>query len=327
MTENDDGHSVDEIARAWLTKMRNPDADTAAVREEFDAWINAATAHREAYGRARRQFAASAILKTSPRYGTAEAAKRRGRLAGWMPAGVGAAAAALFIVAIGTGTVTLPGLESESASTAQAAVPMTTKHGEIRTFPLEDGSSLTLDTDSQALVTLNPDRAIELVKGRARLRIAAHNTPMHLAAGSVDLTADSAEIDIGIDRDGAVELVLTKGAARLATDFDPSRATQLTAGRSLAFERDGKPSESRAEIPSTWPEGWVDYRSVRLSALVAEANRYASPRLVLDDPALGGLEVTGRFQVNRTEHLAKRIGQLFDLRVEQRADGIYLRRR
>lgn len=326
MTEpSEEGYSVDEIARAWLTKMRGPDAD--AVRGEFDAWVNATSAHRHAYERAQHQMAASAILKTSALYGSARAAKRRSRLAGWMPAGVGAAAAALFIVAIGSGTVNLPGLETEDASIARAAVPLTTKHGEIRTFPLEDGSSLTLDTDSDALVTLSPDRKIELVKGRARLRVAAHDTPMHVAAGSVGLTAEAADIDIGIDRDGVVKLVLTKGAARLATDHDPSRATQLTAGRTLAFERDGKPSAIGAEIPSSWPEGWVDYRSVRLSELVAEANRYASRPLVVEDPAIGALEISGRFQVNRTVHLAERIGELFDLAVERRADGIYLRRR
>jgi transmembrane sensor len=325
MTEPSDGvYSVEEIARAWLTKMRGPDAD--AVREEFDVWLSSAGAHRKAYERAQHQIAASAILKTSARYGTARAAKRRGRLAGWMPAGVGVAAAALFVVVIGTGTITIPGLQPESASTARAALPLKTKHGEIRTFPLEDGSTLTLDTDSRALVTLNPDRKIELVKGRARLRVAAHDAPMHIAAGSVGLTADAAEIDIGIDRDGTVKFVLTKGAGRLATNRDPSRTTHLTPGSALAFERDGKRSASGAEIPSSWPEGWVDYRSVPLSELVAEANRYASPRLALADPELGNLEISGRFQVNRTEHLARRIGQLFDLAVDRRADGIYLRR-
>lgn len=322
---SEDGHPVDEVARAWLTKMRGPDAE--AVREELDTWINSAAGHREAYDRVQCQMAASTILKASARYGTVQAAKRRGRLAGWMPGGVGAAAAALFVAALGTGAITLPGLESESVSTARAALPLTTEKGEIRTFPLDDGSSLTLDTDSQAFVTLDPDRKLQLVKGRARLRVAAHDAPMHVEAGAVGLTTDDAEIDIGIDRAGGVKLALANGAAQLATSREPAKVTQLMPGRTFTFERDGRQSASGADIPRTWPEGWVDYRSIRLSALVAEANRYASPPLILDAPALGDLKISGRFQVNRTEHLARRIGQLFDLAVERRADGIYLRRR
>ena len=97
MTKTGDGdYSLDEIARAWLIKMRGEDA--AALRDEFDAWLNGSAENREAYRRAEQRMAALAILKTSERHGTAHAEARRGRVRKWLPWGAAATTLALLIV-------------------------------------------------------------------------------------------------------------------------------------------------------------------------------------------------------------------------------------
>jgi transmembrane sensor len=80
-------------------------------------------------------------------------------------------------------------------------------------------------------------------------------------------------------------------------------------------------------IPASWPDGWAEYRSIRLDRLVAEANRYAAAPIVIDESAIGEREVSGRFQISKTGPFAERIATLFDLRVERRADAIHLSRR
>src|SRR3546814_8736088 len=68
-----------------------------------------------------------------------------------------------------------------------------------------------------------------------------------------------------------------------------------------------------AQIPESWPDGWAEYRSIRLDRLVAEANRYAVLPIMIDDPATAAFEVSGRFHVSQTERFADRIASLFGL--------------
>ena len=89
----DDDYPVDEVARAWLVKMRGEDAEV--LRGEFDAWLQASAEHREAYRHAEKRMAALAILKTSQRHGTTHAEARRGPMRGWFTWGAVATAFAL----------------------------------------------------------------------------------------------------------------------------------------------------------------------------------------------------------------------------------------
>src|SRR3546814_15616920 len=86
MTSTSGGnYPVDEVAQAWLIKMRGEDA--GALRGEFEAWLLASADHGEAYRRAERRMAALAVLKPSQRLGTSHADTRRGRVPGCLHRG------------------------------------------------------------------------------------------------------------------------------------------------------------------------------------------------------------------------------------------------
>jgi len=329
MTNAGDGdYSPDEIARAWLIKMRGEDA--AALRGEFDAWLNESADHREAYRRSEQRMGALAILKTSGRHGTAHADARRGRIRKWLPWGGAATALALLIVAIGAGGAPLPG-QPGGASAAFAAEPLETQRGEIRTFRLADGSSATLDTDSRLDVAFGTDaRSVRLVRGRVRLSIIRQDAPLRIEAGSGAATANDAEIDLSLDEAGTVTAALRRGAAEVGTDAKAGVVTPLREGAVLAYRSDGSLTSQAAPvqaIPASWPDGWAEYRSIRLDRLVAEANRYAAVPIVIDDSSVAARGVSGRFEISKTRPFAERIATLFGLRVERSADAIHLRRR
>ncbi len=329
MTSTSGGdYPVDTVAQAWLIKMRGEDA--GALREEFEAWLLASADHGEAYRRAEHRMAALAVLKGSQRHGTSHAEARRGRVRGWLPWGAAATAIALLIVAIGAGGAPLPG-QPGSASTARAAEPLITQRGEIRSFRLADGSSATLDTDSRLDVALGAgDRSVRLVRGRVRISIAKQEAPLHIDASRGTTIANDAEIDLSLDEAGTVSAVLRRGEAELRAGTKTGSATALQQGKTLTYRRDGKLQLGLAQapdIPASWPEGWAQYRSIRLDRLVAEANRYAVVPIVIDDSASAALEVSGRFHLSDTDAFAERIATLFGLKVERTADAIHLRRR
>ena len=328
MTNASDGvYSLDEIARAWLIKMRGEDA--GALGGEFDAWLNASAEHREAYRRAEQRMAALAILKTSARHGTTQAAERRGRISKWLPWGAAATALALLIVAIGAGGAPLPG-RAGGTSTAFAAEPLETQRGEIRTFRLRDGSSATLDTDSRLDVAIaDGTRSVRLVKGRIRISVARQDVAMQIEAGGGTVSANDAEIDLSLDQTGQMIASLRRGTAEVRGAANASEAATLREGKTLTYGAGGAPAPGTAPvsaIPSDWPEGWAEYRSIPLDRLVAEANRYAAVPIVIDDSAIAAREVSGRFHISKTEAFADRIATLFGLRIERRPDAIHLSR-
>lgn len=323
-----DDYPVDEVARAWLVKLRGGDGD--ALRDEFDAWLQASAEHREAYRRAEKRMAALAILKTSPRHGTAHAEARRGRVRGWFAWGAAATALALLIIAIGAAGAPLPG-QPGGAARAFAAEPIETQRGEIRTFQLADGSSATLDTDSRLDVAFAKDvRSVRLVRGRVRLLVARGDVPLKIEAGRGGAIANDAEIDLSLDAAGTVVASLRRGAAEMRADGGSDEAKRVEAGSALAYgpgKRLAPVAAPATVIPAGWPAGWADYRSIRLSALVAETNRYAAVPIVIDDSAIAAREVSGRFHISETEAFAERIAMLLDLAVDRRADAIHLSRR
>lgn len=324
----DSEYPVDEVARAWLTKMRGADAD--ALRPEFEAWRAAAPENREAFARISRRMAASAILKTSARHGAARPRAREWSVSkGWVPWGAFVAAATLIFVAWGAGGVPLPGFGSSGAPSALAAERFATKRGEIRTFALPGGSAATLDTESLIEVSAAAGvRSVRLERGRARLSLTGQRSRLRIIVGDGVIVARDADLDLSLDPDGNIRVALLRGAAAfVVTGPGNHGAENLPLGKTIAY-RDRGTAVSAAQlaeaIPRDWPSGWAEYRTVRLDRLVAEANRYSSRPIILDDSSVARLEMSGRFKISETDRFAANIADLFDLDVVRTGDAIRL---
>jgi transmembrane sensor len=322
-------YPLDEIARAWLVKMRGEDAPR--LQSEFETWLAAAPEHRKSYDRIAHAMDRSAILKSSRRHGLARSSAVSSTRRRWLPAGAITAAAAL-LVAVGT-SLLLPTGSKDSLIAARATEPLVTRRGEIKIFRFADGATATLDTDSRLeLVEAGDALHLRLTRGRARLDFARGAGPFRVDVGNATVSGDNAGFDIGVADGGAVDIMVLRGRAEMTSRMVGGGARALPPGEPLRYRMaDGELRRERAPTispPSAdWPTGWSEHRSIQLTALAREANRYAARPIVIDDAATGRLEVSGRFQVSRPEIMADRLGALFDLAVERRADGIHLRPR
>lgn len=341
MISGDSDGAADEAAMGWLVRMRGEDRDR--LRGDFEAWLEASPGNRAAYERAERLLEESAILKGSARYGENRA---RGPLPPaadvshspgarrWLMAGAMAAAAAMLFVAFNAGGATLSGPYGNNPMAAWAAEPLVTRHGEIRRFHLDDGSVATLDTDTRLEVAMTPEaRLVRLVKGRARLQIARDARPFRIEAGKGVVTASEASLDIEAS-DGTVAVTLASGAAGIepATErWNAEGRRQLVASQPIAYRADDQAliieRQATLKALADWPSGWAEYRVVRLDQLVAQANRYAAVPIVIADPRIAGLEVSGRFRISETESFIDRLSRLLGLQAERRPDSIRLRSR
>ncbi|EZP82435.1 putative FecR [Novosphingobium resinovorum] len=245
---------------------------------------------------------------------------------------IGATAAACAAVLALAISVAPPLTRLSIFSSAEAQV-YRTGHGDIRSFDLADGSNLTLDTDSRVKVIMDSARRHAMIEeGRARFVVKADERPFTIEAGAGKLVTSKGTLDVSMGRDRRVDLQLRAGMADLrdGEEGKDAVARMLTIGQPITYQAGAfEPRPVAAPIVDTrnWPEGWVDYRTIPLAGLIGEANRYAKTPIIIDDPALASLGVTGSFRLTDTDGFVKRVAELCALKVTKKADGIHLSRK
>jgi len=315
-----DDRRLQREAAAWLARLQAPDGERDRAR--FEAWRNADPAHAAAFARVERHWQDSTILaRSSLRYGAPltrpwwhVGASTPGRLA------FGCAAAMALVV----------GAWSVSDTPRVAPERVASAVGQLRTIRLPDGSRVTLDTDSTLAIRYSAQlRQLVLEQGRARFTV-AHDPrrPFIVTAGAMTVVAHGTVFDVDTRPSGAgVTLIqgIVEVIARSAKS--PEQRVRLTAGKQITATADMTRLSAPRTVPAGatgWTSGMLGFDSAPLDRVVAEANSYTSTKLVLADPMLARLRVTGAFPADKPEDLAASLARMFGLRVEARADGAIL---
>ncbi|ARS26974.1 FecR family protein [Sphingomonas sp. KC8] len=322
MTSRDTGEQaqsarIDE-ATDWFARLHAPDADQ--VRAEFEAW-RADLANARAYAAIEQVWAVTAT-------GTVRGDQppQPISLPPRSPWRRYALAATLAIVAIGLAFL-LTGYGISSVRPVPAATRYVSDVGEIRTIDLADGSTVTLDTASRFEVDYSDrERRITLYSGRARFAV-AHDAarPFIVSAQGKSIVARGTIFDVRIDQ-GAVEVTLLEGAVdveRRSAGAAPHRIARLVPGQRVKLDENASSAavEPAGDSAREWPSGLLPAHGLPLSQLVEEANRYSRQKIVLADPALGSLRVSGAFRPGDAEALASKLSAALALSATERADG------
>ncbi|CCA89841.1 putative FecR (plasmid) [Novosphingobium sp. PP1Y] len=335
MNDNDNafpgrGEALKDEAIEWVVHLHGPDA--AAFKGKFEQWRAQSPDHRQAYEWAMRHFDASAILKESEQHGMAR--KSRPRVGRWIFLGLALAAAASVMLATLGNRQAADGAKLLPHNSGQQSA-LATSHGQIRTFVLADGTSVTLDAQSKLLVTMDPSqRRLDLEQGRVRVTVARDARPLTVSAGAGEIHAREGTFDVSFGkRNILVSFIRGSGTIQpksgsVAFAGQPMNAL---AGQRYTYHRfDFAGAAKVPAAPGTndrqWPTSWFEYRSVPLSVLIGEANRYGQQKIVLDDAGIGAIAVTGRFHLTDTEGFAQRLAESLHLDMTHRADAIHLSR-
>jgi transmembrane sensor len=307
---------VREQAIAWLARLR---ADpTERERAEFEDWYIADPRHADTYDALLDSWEDAALASQVP------AARRDPQPAPrhlW--ARVAVAAAAVLLVLVAGGLVLTNNMRSGVGSDAMLA----SRVGEIREIVLEDGSRVTLDTNSVAHVTFDGERRrVQLERGRARF-VVAHDTrrPFVVVARTSEVVAHGTVFDVDLrEREALVSLLQgSVEVRRPAAPGTPARSTMLRPGQQLALGPD-RPVAAPVAIRTAetrWPSGMLSFEDVPLGEVVATANRYSRTQIVIGDRAVRGRRFTGTFKAGEPAQLADMVGSMFGLSVRRTQDG------
>nr|WP_257215131.1 FecR domain-containing protein [Sphingomonas sp. R-74633] len=195
--------------------------------------------------------------------------------------------------------------------------------GEQKVATLEDGSRIALNTDSSVEVRYDAkERLVELDRGEAMFEV-AHNSARPFLVRAGDKQVRAVGTSFVVRREGGTVIVTLLQGKVSVTDIRPAATkplpTYLNPGDRLRAPLEG-PAQidaQPADIATAWRRGQAMFSDTPLADAVIELNRYGGPRLIVDDPRLAGLRISGVFATNDTGEFARAVAALHGLRVEQ----------
>lgn len=309
-------HNVDATAAAWLARLHGPQGD--AIRPALDIWLAESPAHAEAFARATETWA---ILPRAARHSEQEVRPHRplARSRTLYPM----AMAACLAVVVGLGALWW----SLADVGAYATMP-----GEQKVATLADGSRIALNTDTQVDVRFSPERRqIELDRGEAMFEV-AHDAerPFVVIAGDTRVHAIGTVFTVRRTRDDVIvtlikgKVAVTRGHPRTGGAVEPSLV--LRPGERLTEPLDGprRIEPQSVEAATAWRRGQTVFSETPLGSAVSELNRYGGPPIVVDDPRVAALPVSGVFATNAPD-FAEAVATLHGLRIEKEGDTLHIR--
>jgi transmembrane sensor len=215
-----------------------------------------------------------------------------------------------------------------------------TTHGEQGVWPLADGSTLHVNTDTAVTVRFSPtERLVEIDHGQVALAVAHDDgRPFRVHAGSTDTVAVGTEFDVYRRPDATLITVVTGQVAVSVGAFAPPRTAdaglpggaglsgglRVNAGRQVRVVAGKLPSASEpTDLRETtaWLERKIVFEQRPLGAVADEFNRYNDKPFMIDDPALRRLPISGTFNAADTDSFAAFLESLDGVRVERLPTG------
>ncbi len=231
----------------------------------------------------------------------------------------GMLAAASVVGAVGYGALSLKGR-------------VTTAKGDIRRAPLADGSAVTLNTDTTIRASFDGRmRRVDLLRGEALFDVAKDPArPFVVVAGDVRVRAVGTSFTVRTHADGEVGVIVRegvvevwRGAGSKPVRLSAEHAVQVAVTGALTPTTIGSAAVDRA---MAWRQGQIDLDGLTLGQAATEFARYSDRRVVIDDPAVASLKMTGLFSASDPDGFAKAAALSLGLTATPQADGVRLSR-
>jgi transmembrane sensor len=298
-TERVPSEQAQAEAASWLVRLQNGDRSDSEG-DAFRNWLAEDPSHATAFEAASLTWDITGGLPRDLRGLRPRAAMQNRRVV------VAGSAAALGIAA------TFGFWKSSQAQTFQTDV------GEQKHVSLDDGSRIFLDTDTRLSVQLGGDhRAGELHHGRVNFRIAADPArPFVVNAARNRLVAMPSNIDVRLDGE-RFSVVMIRGSAEIIRAA--TQPEKLEDGDRVIVGPNGLEQRDRPALGPliAWQTGQVVFEAGRLADAAAEMNRYSNVKLLIADPSIADLRLSGIYVVGDNVTFANSVSRLLPIRLVQ----------
>jgi transmembrane sensor len=326
-------------AAAWIVRLHGPHR-TPELEAGFRAWLAADPQNGREFERVTEVWDTGSVpVSGLPRVTASRESQPQLR---W------ALAAMVLLVC---------GISAWALSTFWFNPSYATRLAEQRLVRLDDGSRITLNSNTRLRVTYRPaERRVRLERGEAYFEVAHDTRPFVVVAGDHHVTALGTSFVVRHDV-GQTAVTLVEGkiavspppedlagvgsAARTHRSGTSADTVQdhvevpqlpasivMTPGQRLTFTGGARPrlDQPRVEAVTAWRRGEVMLDDTTLADAVAEMNRYDEAVLVIDEPGVAGLRISGIYHAGNSEGFAHTVADLYGLRVLHERGRIHLRR-
>lgn len=146
------------------------------------------------------------------------------------------------------------------------------------------------------------ERGVQLERGEAFFDVAKDpRRPFIVHAGALRVTAIGTKFSVRREAD-QLRVVVTEGRVQVAKSDHGGQmpVAQLAAGNIAHTQGEGilvqQQPLSRLEELLSWRTGFIIFHDTPLAEAVAEFNRYNSRTIVIDDPAVAAMRISGNFR-------------------------------
>ena len=325
MQERETSQDIDRVAAEWVARMDRAPLSTSEA-DELKDWLAADRRRRGAFIRAKAvwmrsesaralgpqfdplDFQPAAADVPRPRVG------RRERLMKWG----GAVAASFVIVVILMATLPMPAAYA-------------TDKGEMRTVPLGNGATVTLNTDTRIKVYDDEGRRrIRVLQGEVLIEGAGTAAPTFVDVGDRHLEATSATFVVRKLQGQPAQVLVQDGRVVLA-EATPSATIPLAANTGASLLEGKETGWQLTALPFgqmgrelAWREGKIALQGETLAEAAAVYARYSDTPIVIADPDLAQVPVTGLFAVNNPLGFSRAVAEVFGAEVRQDGDRIVI---
>ncbi|WP_075090387.1 FecR family protein [Verrucomicrobium spinosum] len=202
---------------------------------------------------------------------------------------------------------------------------------ETRQITLPDGTRVHLDAQTSLhYEATGSGRTVHLRHGAAVFQVAPHPTPFKVAADTWSVRDIGTTFQVLLRHDaphGTVEVGVAEGEVELTSERHPATPpVRLSAGEETTWEDGSDRPSDKTQTASpgdfaTWRDGRLRYRNRPLSQVLADLQRHQKDRLVLLDPELGRLTVTGTLSTRDLKQAYTALEQILPLRFAVQGSG------
>lgn len=319
--ERETSQDIDRTAAEWVARIdRAPLSATEA--DELKQWLIGDRRRRGAFIRAKAIFIRSESAGAlGPQYDPENfqvpaVVQPRRRVFNWS----GLLAASLVIVVMLVATFQMP--------TAYA-----TSKGEMRTVPLGDGTTITLNTDTHIKVYEEEGRRrIRVLKGEVLIEGTGAAAPTFVEVEGRHLEGSAATFVVR-KLDGQPAQVLVQDGRVVLAEERQTESIPLAANTGASLLQ-GKEQGWQLRALSygqlgrelAWREGKIALQGETLADAVALYARYSDIPIVIADPELARVPVTGLFAVNNPLGFSRAVANVFGAEVRQEDGRIVIAR-
>ena len=322
---------IETQAAEWLIRL--DEEDSVEVRAELQKWLDSGPKNHAVFLRLEKSWRRADYLKnvkpldgevnenvldTFPGALSPEAQKARQKRSR-RALSLAIAASVLLAGVLGGGLwITLMHAEGQVFKTDL---------GGFQRIALQDGSTALLNTNSELHVHITKDRRqIELARGEALFTV-SHDVdrPFDVKAGDTVVRAVGTAFSVRLGEQKQVDIIVTEGRVAInPPDGSPNKLlAQTVALPQLSTLRAGeevrvkshklqvqKVDDEDISRKLSWTKGRLFFDHLTMEEAVAEFSQYNRRRLIIADPAIAQLRISGVFDATDLDSFVEALGTI-----------------